>query len=309
MIATESLITFVAIIDGGSFSAAAERLQQTPSAISRTLSRLEQQLGVRLLTRTTRRLELTEEGRWLLTRARAILAQLEEAQQQLQQHAAQPSGLLRINAATPVLNHLLAPLIPGFMARYPQIRLELTAAEAVIDLIAEGADIAIRVGALADSTLNARRLGDSPLRLVAAPGYLARCGQPLHSEDLAGHTLLGFSNPASLNLWPLAQQQQAGISIAPALSCSSGETLRHLALAGAGIACLADFLVGADLAAGRLLPVLPAQTLPWQQPLWAVFYKQGVLAPRVSCFVDYVAAALAGSGTSPVGLDGIQISA
>lgn len=289
MIATDALIAFVAIIDGGSFSAAAARLQQTPSGISRTLSRLEAQLGVRLITRTTRRLELTEEGRWLLERARDILARLGDTEARLQASAAAPAGVVRVNAASPVLNHLLAPLVPGFLAAYPQIRLELTGAEAIVDLIEEGADVAIRVGALADSTLNARLLGSSPLRLVAAPDYLQRCGEPAQAAALAQHRLLGFSSPAALNVWPLAQAGQHGWPVEPALSASSGETLRHLALAGAGIGCLADFLVGDDLRAGRLQPVLAAEVLPWRQQVWAVFYKQGQLAPRVACLVDYLA--------------------
>ena len=289
MLSVDALLTFVAIVDEGSFSAAAERLGQTPSGISRTVSRLEKQLGVNLITRTTRRLDLTEEGRWLLGRARQIRAALQDTESRLLASLSQPSGLVRVNAATPVLNHLIAPIVPGFLARHPLVKLELIGAEAVVDLIEERADVAIRIGALADSTLNARRLGESRLRLVAAPDYLRRQPTPVSLANLATHSLIGFTAPASLNVWPLNDGDQAGWTVDPTLAASSGETLRHLALSGAGIACLAEFLVGEDVRAGRLEVVLPEQTLPWTQPIWAVFYKQGGLAPRIACFVDHVA--------------------
>jgi len=281
MIAVEALIAFTAIVDTGSFTAAAARLQQTPSGISRTLSRLEKQLGVSLITRTTRRLDLTEEGRWLLERARDILARLDETETQLHASLAQPSGLLRVNAATPVLNHLVSPHVAGFARAYPAVRLELIGAEAVVDLIEERADIAIRVGPLPDSTLHARRLGTSPLRLVAAPAYLRRHGAPDTVAALGSRPLLGFTQPSSLNLWPLPDGERKGLAITPALTASSGETLRHLALDGAGIACLAEFLVGDDLQAGRLLPVLAESVLPWTQPVWAAPVSS-IIWPRIS---------------------------
>lgn len=294
MLPMEALIAFVSVIDAGSFSAAAERLGQTPSGISRSVSRLEKQLGVALITRTTRRLDLTAEGRWLLERARRILAELQDTEAQLAASLAQPSGLLRVNAATPILTRLIAPLAAGFLERYPQVRLELTGAEGIVDLIEERADVAIRVGmgALADSSLSARRLGDSRIRLVASPDYLRRRGAPDSADALARHRLLGFTAPDTLNQWPLRHRGGNGLAIQPALTASSGETLLHLALHGAGIACLNDLLTAEDLRSGRLLPVLDAVSLPWSQTIWAVFYKQGALAPRVGAWVDYLAAEL-----------------
>ncbi|NDV11821.1 LysR family transcriptional regulator [Crenobacter caeni] len=293
MLNIDALTAFCAVIDAGSFSAAAERLGQTPSGISRTISRLESQLGISLITRTTRRLDLTEEGRWLLERARAILAELAETEAQLANSLGQPSGLVRVNAATPVLAHLIAPLVAGFLDAYPQVQLELTHGETVVDLIEERADVAIRLGTLADSTLNARRLGETALRLVAAPAYLARHGTPASVDALAAHRLLGFTQPVSLNLWPLRHAGGDGLAIRPSLAASSGETLYRLALEGAGIACLSDFLVADALAQGKLCEVLPAARLDWSLPVWAVFYRQGTLAPRLAAFVDYLAAHLA----------------
>jgi DNA-binding transcriptional LysR family regulator len=290
MLDVDALIAFVAVIDTGSFSAAAARLGQTPSGVSRTMSRLETQLGMTLMHRTTRRQDLTEEGAWLLARARKVLAELELTESDIVARRSQPSGLVRVNAATPALDHLLAPLAADFLDLYPLVRLELTSGETVVDLIEERADVAIRIGQLADSTLNARRLGNSGLRILAAPGYLRKHGAPDTAAELVRHRLLGFSAPASLNIWPLAQE---GLAIDPAITASSGETLRHLALSGAGIACLANFLTCADVAAGRLVPVLERETLAWSQPVWAVFYKQGALAPRVKALVDFLATRLA----------------
>lgn len=297
MIDVDALRAFAAVIDTGSFSAAAERLGQTPSGVSRAIARLETQLGMTLMHRTTRRQDLTEEGDWLLGRARKILAELEDTEAQVVARRSQPSGLVRVNAATPALDHLVAPLVPAFLDAYPLIRLELASGETLVDLIEERADVAIRIGQLADSSLNARRLGSSALRLLAAPSYLARHGTPATVRELGAHRLLGFTAPASLNTWPLADEGgdpgsgpgSEGVTVTPAVLASSGETLRHLVLAGAGIACLADFLTRADVEAGRLVPVLDPLTLPWSQPVWAVFYKQGALAPRVAALVDFLA--------------------
>jgi DNA-binding transcriptional LysR family regulator len=198
----------------------------------------------------------------------------------------QPSGLVRVNAATPALDHLVAPLAAEFLDAYPLIKLELTSAETVIDLIEERADMAIRIGPLADSTLNARRLGASRLRMLASPAYLRRHGEPAAAADLAAHRLLGFTAPASLNVWPLPHAGGEGLQVAPAVFASSGETLRHLALSGAGSSAHRtsdrDDLAGAGAGAG-------AAALAWSQPVWAVFYKQGALAPRVAALVDFLA--------------------
>jgi DNA-binding transcriptional LysR family regulator len=294
MLDVGALIAFVAVIDTGSFSGAAQRLGQTPSGVSRTIARLEQQLGMTLIHRTTRRLDLTEEGGWLLGRARRILAELEETERQAALARARPAGLVRVNAATPALDHLIAPLLADFLDAYPQVQLELTSGETIIDLIEEKADVALRIGQLPDSTLNARRLGSSRVRVLAAPAYLARHGTPARVEDLARHRQLGFVAPASLNTWPLRLGPDEGWRCAPHVTATSGETIRHLALEGAGIASLSDFLTRADVAAGRLVPLLEDAALPWTQPVWAVFYKQGALAPRVKALVDFLAARLAG---------------
>jgi DNA-binding transcriptional LysR family regulator len=196
---------------------------------------------------------------------------------------------VRVNAATPTLDHLVAPLVADFLDQYPQVSLELTSGETFIDLIGEKVDVAIRIGILPDSSLNARLLGHSRIRVLAAPGYLERHGHPGKVADLVRHRLLGFTAPASLNTWPLNDGGQEGWPARPQVTASSGETLRQLALGGAGIVSLADFMTMADVAAGRLVPVLEQAALPWTQPVWAVFYKQEALAPRVAALVDFLA--------------------
>lgn len=288
-----ALIAFVTVTETGSFSTAAQQLGQTPSGVSRTVSRLEKQLGMTLMHRTTRRLDLTAEGAWLLERARRVLAEMADTEAQAATRRGHPAGLVRVNAATPALDHLVAPLVSDFLDEYPQVSLELTSGETIVDLIEEKVDVAIRIGILPDSSLNARLLGRSRVRVLAAPGYLERHGRPATPADLARHRLLGFTAPASLNTWPLRDGSQEGVLAKPQVTASSGETLRHLALGGAGIASLSDFLTGADVAGGRLVPLLEEAALPWTQPVWAVFYKQGALAPRVAALVEFLARRLA----------------
>lgn len=284
----EELQAFVAAVDGGSITAAAERLGQTVSGISRALGRLEKKLDTTLLRRTTRRAALTEEGQAFLLRARAILASIDEAEEHMAARRRQPAGRLRVNAATPFMLHVVVPLVPAFHRAYPQITLELDTDELNIDLLERRTDVAIRIGALRDSSLNARPLYASRLRVLASPGYLAAHGRPRTAADLARHSLLGFTQPDSLNRWPLRGAHGDEWAIAPAIAASSGETLRQLALRGAGIACLSDFLTAGDRARGDLVPVLARETADVRQPVNAVYYRNTQLAARIACFLDFL---------------------
>lgn len=301
---TDELLVFVTVIDAGSITAAAEKLQQTVSGVSRALTRLEKQLGVALILRTTRRLQLTEEGELFLERARAILAAMEDAEEAVARHREQPSGRLRVDAATPFMLHCIVPHVAAFAARYPAIQLELTNNERIVDLLEQRVDIAIRIGVLQDSTLHARALGTSRLRLVASPGYLAAHGLPRRIDDLGAHRLIGFTAPAHLNRWPLNGASAAagttdaastepntspqGLPIEPSISASSGETIRQLALGDAGIACLADFMTAADRSEGRLVTVLDDALVDERQPVHAVYYRSEALATRVQCFLAFI---------------------
>ncbi|MDM0113138.1 LysR family transcriptional regulator [Variovorax sp. J22R133] len=284
----EELSAFRTVVETGSISRAAEQLEQTVSGISRALSRLERKLDTTLLRRTTRRLELTEEGEAFLARTRAILDAVEDAEESMAVRRHQPAGRLRVNAASPFMLHVIVPLVPQFQQRYPQIRLELDTDEMNIDLLERRTDIAIRIGTLRDSTLHARPLGSHRLRVLASPAYLAAHGRPRRVADLAQHALLGFNQPESLNRWPLRGTHGEEWPIEPALTASSGETLRQLALQGAGIACLSDFMTTADRANGELVQLLARDTVDVRQPVNAVYYRNTQLSARITSFLDFV---------------------
>lgn len=286
---TEELVAFVAVVDAGSLTGAAEQLGQTPSGISRALGRLEQKLETTLLNRTTRRIDLTEEGRIFLDRARAILEAIEEAEEQLALQRHRPAGRLRINAASPFMLHVVVPLIDEFTARFPEIVLELNTSDQIIDLLEQRTDVAIRIGTLQDSSLHARPIGRSRLKVLASPSYLQKHGTPQQVTDLSGHRLLGFTQPQSLNQWPLKQSQCASFEVTLDIAASSGETLRHLAISGRGIVCLSDFMTHQDIAEGRLVPILTEHTLETYQSIHAVYYRNSQLSARIRCFLDFLA--------------------
>ncbi|MGB8418476.1 transcriptional regulator, LysR family [Burkholderia sp. GAS332] len=290
---TDELLVFVTVIDSGSITAAAEKLGQTVSGVSRALTRLEQKLDTELVRRTTRRMQLTEEGEAFLQRARAILDAMEEAEESVTRGRKRPSGRLRVDAASPFMLHCVAPHMTAFSALYPEIRLELTSNERIVDLLEQKVDIAIRIGALQDSTLHARTLGSSKLRVLASPAYLAEHGEPKSVEALLAHRLIGFTAPEHLNRWPLragGKGKSEPLKIEPAITASSGETLRQLALSGWGIACLADFMTAADVRDERLVPILGNVLVDERQPVSAVYYQSASLAERVQCFLDFMAA-------------------
>lgn len=288
----DELQAFAAVVDTGSITAASELLGLTVSATSRTLGRLEEKLQTTLLRRTTRRLELTEEGSTFLQHARAILASVDEAEEQMAARRLRPAGRLRVDAATPFMLHVLVPLIAGFRERYPEVELELNSNEGIIDLIEKRTDVAFRIGVLKDSTLHARPVGTSQVRVLASPAYLKRHGTPTEPGQLAQHAgqhaLLGFTQPESLNDWPLRDAAGNTVRIRPTLASSSGETLRHMALAGLGLVCLSDFMTREDRRSGQLVQLFAGQTLDVRQSINAVYYRNTALAARITCFVDYV---------------------
>lgn len=284
----DEMQAFVRVVDTGSITAAADQLGQTVSALSRALARLEEKLDVTLMRRTTRRLELTEEGQVFLVQARKIISAVEEAEEHMEIRRKLPAGLLRVNAASPFMLHVLVPLVRSFRQRYPDIELELNTNDQIIDLLEHRTDIAIRIGALGDSSLHARPLMTNRLRILASPGYVREMGEPKSPGELLSHRLLGFSRPESLNAWPLRSAQGDRFIIAPQVLASSGETLRQLALAGEGIVCLADFMTSEDRKKGNLVQVLEGDTVEVLQPVNAVYYRNTALASRISCFLDYV---------------------
>ncbi|PVY70925.1 DNA-binding transcriptional LysR family regulator [Cupriavidus alkaliphilus] len=297
-ITLDELLAFATVVDSGSITAAAQQLDLTVSATSRTLARLEEKLKTTLLRRTTRRLELTEEGQAFLHDARAIIDSVESAEEQMLARREKPSGRLRVDAASPFMLHVIVPLVRGYRERFPQVELELNSNEGIIDLLERRTDVAIRIGRLKDSTLHSRLIGNSRVRMLASPAYLDAHGQPRKAQDLGKHALLGFNQPESLNVWPILGADGEPYRIEPAVWSSSGETLRQLALEGAGIVCLSDFMTAHDREAGRLVQVLARQTQDMRQPIHAVYYRNTAISARIASFVDYLVEAIGGKGGS-----------
>ena len=287
---TGEMEVFVRAVEAGSFSAAARALGLTPSAVSKLVDRLESRLGVQLVKRSTRRLDLTPEGRSYLERSTAILADIEETEREVSEGGAAPRGLLRVNASIPFGTHQVVPLVPEFLARFPGITLDLSLTDAVIDLIEERADVAIRVGALRDSSLKARRLGESRRLVVASPAYLARAGTPREPADIARHACIAFNFRPALNEWPFrVGGATVAVPVPRTVLANNGETVRDFALAGLGLARLGAFHVARDVEAGTLVPVLEEFDAGDAEQVHAIFMGHRRMPARVRVFLDFLA--------------------
>lgn len=285
---SEELVIFVAVVESGSFSRAAVQLGQANSAISRSVKKLEMKLGVSLLNRTTRQLSLTEEGERYFRRVQSILQEMTAAETEIIETRSTPRGLLRIDAATPVVLHFLLPLVKPFRERYPEVSLSLVSSETFINLIERKVDVAIRAGTLTDSSLRARPLFTSYRKMIASPSYLARYGNPTNVDDLKQHICLGFTEPVSLNTWPIAGSDGQLHEIISGLSSNSGETLKQLCLSGNGIACLSDYMINKELERGDLIEILADKRLPVEMPFSAVYYSDRAVSTRIRAFIDFL---------------------
>jgi DNA-binding transcriptional LysR family regulator len=287
-----ALEIFTVVAAEGSFSAAGRRLGLTPSAVSRTVDRIEDRLGVRLLLRTTRTLTLTSEGHAYLCAARRILTDLDEAEQAIADQGA-PRGRLRVSAAQAHGRLCIVPLLGAFAARYPHILVDINLSDGLVDVAAGQADIAIRFGPLSDSNLTARKLGESRRVIVASPAYLARHGTPTLPEDLHGHNCLSFNFRRAEPVWPFRKEnEEYALSVSGNIEANNGETLGQLAMAGVGVARVGAFSVAAEIADGRLVPLLEAYNPGDVEEIHAVFVGGANLPARVRSFVDYLVEAL-----------------
>jgi DNA-binding transcriptional LysR family regulator len=262
----------------------------TPSAVSKLVARLEQRLGTRLVNRSTRQLQLTPEGCAFYERGVRILADLEEAERCASEHAA-PRGRLRVNVNVPFGHHFLLPLVPEFLARHPDVTLDIVLTDEVIDILEQRTDVAVRAGPLKSSNLMARKLGATRMIIVGTPKYLARHGTPTTPTELLSHNRLGANYARAQPGWPL---RHAGEDIVLPVNgnaqVSDGDALHRLALSGLGLARLAAFLVRDDIAAGRLLPVLEDCNPGDIEEVHAVYIGQGGYLPlRVRAFLDFLA--------------------
>ncbi|WP_457319988.1 LysR family transcriptional regulator [Stenotrophomonas sp. P5_B8] len=283
------LEVFVRVIETGGFSAAARSLELSPSAVSKLVSRLEQRLGARLLQRSTRQLQLTPEGCTFYERGLRVLADLDEAERCASAHA-EPRGRLRVNANVPFGHHFLLPLLPDFLARHPQVGVDLVLTDEVIDLLEQRTDVAVRAGPLKNSRLVARLLGATPMVIVAAPAYALRHGLPATADALLAHNRLDIGHPRAQSGWPLmVDGQRRVVATQGSARASDGEALRRLVLGGVGMARLAAFQVQDDIAAGRLLPVLEHANPGDLEEVHAVFQGQGGYLPlRVRALLDFL---------------------
>lgn len=281
--------TFLAVANGGSLAAAAKVLRLTPSAVSRSIARLEQRLGVTLMRRTTRSLALTAEGEAYRDRMSVLLADIATVEAGLGQGGKGPRGLLRINASPSIGTMGLLPILPRFTARYPDIVLDLALSDAIVDLVEERADVAIRIGPLRDTSLRAKKLGHSRMVLVASPAYLARRGTPQVPDDLDAHDCLRFSFRRSVDSWPfriadrIVQRPVHGSFFG-----NSGEVVRRMAVAGGGISRHGHFHVAEDLKAGRLVEVLHDHNPGDGEDIHALYAPEDRAATRIRAFLDFL---------------------
>jgi DNA-binding transcriptional LysR family regulator len=286
------ILVFTKVVETRSFTGAAEQLGLPKSTVSRRLAQLEERLGVRLVQRTTRKLALTDIGQAYYERCAQIVADVGAAEQLVTDMQATPRGRVRLTAPIDISTRYLGAICAGFTGAYPDVTVDLEATDRVVDLIEEGFDLAVRFGALPESTLIARRLCKIGSLLVATPAYLARRGTPATVEELEEHDRVLFTPSPRVQSWVLSQGEATYEFGRPARFASNNIGAVHEAvLAGAGISVLTEFIVAADVSAGRLVPVLP----DWHSrsvDAHAVYPARQNLPPRLSLFLDHLAQAL-----------------
>jgi DNA-binding transcriptional LysR family regulator len=280
---------FINVVETESFTAAAKRMDVSVAHVSRHINQLEDRLGTKLLYRTTRTLKLTEVGEVYYQHARKVLSDLQDAERAVMELEGKPTGKLRITAPVYYGEYFLAPLVNDFLLQYPNLDLELKLTNQAIDLVQEGYDLAIRLGALDSSSLMCRKLGRRTQYLCAAPDYLATRGTPQSLADLANHRCLG----GSLDHWRFLEDGKLrNWRVGSAWSCNSGLALRDAALKGLGIVQLPDYYVIDSLHDGRLVSLLENYRLP-DDGIWVLYPNNRHLSPKVRLLVDFLVERLA----------------
>ncbi len=286
-----AMAVFARVVDAGSFSRAAEALGLSKSAVSKQVARLEDRLGARLLNRTTRKLSLTEAGAAFHAGCRQMLAEAEDAEAAVGHLAQAPRGTLHVNAPMTFGQQHVAPALPEFMARYPELDVNLQLNDRTVDLVAEGFDVAVRIGRLADSSLVARRLAPQNTAVVAAPEYLDRHGRPEHPQELDRHACLLYSYLASGPVWHFrGRDGPVRVPVAGRLEANNGDVLLAAAKGGAGIARLPTFICGDAVRAGELERLLPGWVDTADAAVYAVYPASRQVSPKLRVFIDFLAA-------------------
>ncbi len=282
--------TFAAVVEQGSFTAAARELSVSKPVVSKRIARLEDAFGLRLLNRTTRRLSLTEAGEALYERCRHLASEVEAAESALRPLASAPRGRLRLNAPVSFGVLHLAPCLPDFLRRYPDVEIELTLSDQRVNLVEEGVDLAVRIMDLQDSSLRARKLAPSERILCASPDYLERRGTPRQPEDLKDHDCLTYAYQRSGKRWAFHDKKgrKRQVTVSGPLEANNGDALRSACEAGLGIAHLPDFLAGESLKSGQLVCLLPDWYDQASNSVHAVYPAGRNLSPKVRVFIDYL---------------------
>jgi DNA-binding transcriptional LysR family regulator len=286
---------FAAVVDAGSFVRAADALGASKPAVSRYVADLEARLGVRLLHRTTRKLSLTDEGRAFHARCKTVLTEVDDAEAEATARAAQASGLLKISVPVTFGLLHLAPLWSGFMAAHPQVRMDVTLSDRVVDLVEEGFDLAVRIGHLSDSALVSRQLASTRMVLCASPVYLEKHGCPDNLQALARHTVIAYSLLSTGDQWTLdGPQGKETVLVQPVLRTNSGDTCRAAALQHQGIILQPAFMVADDLRHGRLVAFLPQYQCA-EFGIYAVYPSRKFVPAKVRLLIAFLADAFSGA--------------
>ncbi|MGL4230435.1 MAG: LysR family transcriptional regulator [Casimicrobium sp.] len=284
--------TFAAVVDSGSFVGATDVLGMSKPAVSRYVNELESRLGVRLLQRTTRRLSLTEEGSVFYARCKELLSALEEAEGEITSRSGEASGLVRINAPLSFGVSHLAALWSEFKSMHPNVSLDVTLGDRVVDLVEEGYDLAIRIARLPSSTLICRKLASTRMVLCASPKYLKRAGKPKHPSELAEHDVLAYSYWSTRDEWQFeGPEGVVAVTTTPRLRTNNGDTCRIGALNHQGIILQPTFLVGEDIKSGKLIEILP-QYKSISLDIYAVYPSRKFVSPKVRLLIDFLIDAL-----------------
>jgi len=283
----EELIAFVAVAEASSFSSAAQNVGKDPTILSRRVSQLEGRLGVRLLSRTTRRVALTEVGAAYYGRVRALLEELDNASLEASNLASSPQGLLRISMSITFGRKWVTPLLPSFISKYPKIKIDARFTDRVVDLVAEGFDVAIRVGSLRSSSLTAKKIASFKYKLVASPALISKLGEPNSPEDLANFPCLGFTSFSSWPEWRLKKGNQTKI-IRPEgpLISDNSEVALLAAIDGAGITLAADWLAGPAIRQGHLIEILSGWEAIEEGGVYAIMPPGRLVPTKTRLFVD-----------------------